>query len=232
MDGLFNVLEVARQHGINRIFWPSSIAVFGRGAPREKTPQDAPLYPTTMYGNTKVAGELLCSYYSSRFGMDVRCLRFPGIISSETPPTGGTTDYNVAMFYDAVREGKYACFVREDTILPMMYMPDCVKSITDVMEASEESMKWRYGYNVTSMSPSAGELAAEIKKFIPGFECTYVPDFRQEIADSWPMSLDDGEARRDWGWRPSYDLASMTRDMIAKVSEKFSKRLPSRTALS
>jgi nucleoside-diphosphate-sugar epimerase len=221
MDGLYNVLEVARECGIARVFWPSSIAVFGLGAPRVNTLQDTVLTPGTMYGVTKVAGELLCNYYFSRFGLDVRSVRYPGIISSETPPGGGTTDYAVEIFYEAIKKKQYTCFVREDTVLPMMYMPDCIKATIDLMEADSSRVKHRTSYNVAAISFSAGELTAEIKKYIPEFKCEYKPDFRQKIADSWPMSIDDSIARVEWGWKPTYNLASMTKDMIEKLTKKF-----------
>ncbi len=221
MGGLYNILELARQRKGTRIFWPSSIAVFGPEAPRVNTPQNSIMIPTTIYGVGKVSGELLCNYYYTKFGVDVRGLRYPGIISSETPPGGGTTDYAVAIFYEAIKNGRYTCFLREDTVLPMMYMPDCIKSALSLMEALESRVKCRMSYNLTAMSFSAGELATEIKKHIPNFSCEYVPDFRQKIADSWPMSIDDSAARRDWGWRQDYDLAAMTKDMIEKLKRKF-----------
>ena len=220
MGGLYNVLEVAREHELVRVFWPSSIAVFGPEAPRVNTPQNTVLIPRTMYGVAKVAGELLCNYYFIRFGLDVRGVRYPGIISSETLPGGGTTDYAVEIFYEALKKKQYTCFVREDTMLPMMYMPDCIKAAIDLMEADPSRIKCRTSYNLTGMSFSAGELAAEIKKYIPEFECEYQPDFRQKIADSWPMSIDDGVAREEWGWKPTYDLADMTKDMIEKLTER------------
>jgi nucleoside-diphosphate-sugar epimerase len=220
MGSLYNVLEIAREQGIARVFWPSSIAVFGPTTPRLKTPQETVLIPTTMYGVTKVAGELLCNYYFTRFNVDVRGLRYPGIISSETPPGGGTTDYAVEIFYEAIKKKRYTCFVREDTVLPMMYMPDCLKSTIDLMEADPSKIKRHDSYNVAGMSFSAGELVAEIKKHIPEFKCDYKPDFRQKIADSWPMSIDDSPAHKDWNWKPSYDLTTMTKDMIDKLSER------------
>jgi len=223
VNGLNNILEVAKEHNMVRIFWPSSIAVFGPETPRVNTPQNTVLIPTTMYGVTKVAGELLCNYYFVRFGLDVRCVRYVGIISSETPPGGGTTDYAVEMFYEAIKKKRYTCFVREDTVLPMMYMPDCIKAAIDLMEADPSKIKRHVGYNVTGMSFSAGELAAEIKKYIPEFECEYKPDFRQKIADSWPMSIDDHVAREEWGWKPDYDLASMTKDMMEKLMKRFAE---------
>jgi nucleoside-diphosphate-sugar epimerase len=221
MDGLYNVLEIAREHKLAKVLWPSSIAVFGSGVPRINTPQNTILIPSTMYGVTKVAGELLCNYYYTRFGVDVRSLRYPGIISSETPPGGGTTDYAVAIFYEAIKSRQYTCFLREDTVLPMMYMPDCIKATLDLMEADSSRIKCRTSYNLTAISFSAGELAAEIKKRFPDFKCDYKPDFRQKIADSWPMSIDDSVAREEWGWKPSYDLPTMTNDMIGKLTEKY-----------
>jgi nucleoside-diphosphate-sugar epimerase len=223
MDGLYNMLEIARSHQLIRVFWPSSIAVFGQEAPRANAPQDAVLIPRTMYGVTKVAGELLCNYYFLRFGLDVRGVRYPGIISSETLPGGGTTDYAVEIFYEAIKNKRYTCFVRKDTMLPMMYMPDCIKAAIDLMEAEPSRIKCRTSYNVTGMSFSAGELASEIKKYVPEFECEYKPDFRQKIADSWPMSIDDGVARWEWGWNPTYDLSAMTKDMIEKLTKRFAE---------
>ena len=223
MNGLYNVLEVARERNMVRIFWPSSIAVFGPETPRVNTPQDTVLIPRTMYGVTKVAGELLCNYYFLRFDLDIRSVRYPGIVSSETPPGGGTTDYAVEIFYEAIKRKRYTCFVREDTVLPMMYMPDCIKAVIDLMEADPSRVKCRKSYNVTGMSFSVGELTAEIKKYIPEFECEYKPDFRQKIADSWPMSIDDSVAREEWGWKSTYDLAVMTNDMIEKLTKRFAE---------
>lgn len=223
MGGLYNVLEVARENGVVKVFWPSSIAVFGSGAPRVSTPQDAVLIPSTIYGITKVAGELLCNYYFNRFNLDVRSVRYPGIISSETPPTGGTTDYATEIFYGAIKNRRYTCFVGENTILPMMYMPDCIKAAVELMEVSFSKIKHHVSYNVAAMSFSAGELTAEIRRHIPEFECDYKPDFRQKIADSWPMSIDDSEAREEWNWRPVYDLANMVRDMIEKLTKRFAE---------
>ena len=220
MGGLYNVLEIAREQGLARVFWPSSIAVFGPQTPRDNTPQDTIMIPTTIYGVSKVAGELLCNYYFTRFGVDVRSLRYPGIISSETPPGGGTTDYAVEIFYEAIKNNRYTCFLKEDTVLPMMYMPDCIKATMDLMEAESSGIRCRTSYNLTAMSFSAGELAAEMKKHSPGFVCEYKSDFRQKIADSWPKSIDDSVAREEWGWRPDYDLATMTKDMYAKLSRR------------
>jgi len=219
-NGLYNILEVAREHGILEIFWPSSIAVFGPNAPRVKTPQEAPTTPTTMYGVTKAGGELLCNYYHMKYSLDIRSVRYPGIISSETLPTGGTTDYSVEMFYEAIKKKRYTCFVRKDTVLPLLYMPDCIKAATSLMDAEPSRISVRTSYSLDGMSFSAEQLANEIKKYIPGFVVDYKPDFRQAIADSWPMSIDGSVARGDWGWKPTYDLASMTKDMIEKLSKK------------
>jgi nucleoside-diphosphate-sugar epimerase len=221
MDGLYDVLEVARENKLQRVFWPSSIAAFGPNVPRVNTPQEAALIPRSIYGVTKVAGELLCNYYFLKYGLDVRSLRYPGIIGSETLPGGGTTDYAVEIFYEAIKKKRYTCFVREDTVLPMMFMPDCIKATTDLMEADAAKIKTRTSYNVNGMSFSASELATEIRKHIPEFVCEYKPDFRQKIADSWPMSLDDSAARREWGWKPKYDLAAMTKAMIEKLSKRY-----------
>ncbi len=220
MNGFQNVLECAREKELVRVMNPSSIAAFGPETPRINTPQETVLKPRTMYGVTKVAGELLGDYYFRKFGVDVRGVRYPGIISSETPPGGGTTDYAVAIFYEAIKHGRYECFVREDTVLPMMYMPDALKGLMDLAEAPVEKLEHHCDFNLASMSFSAGELAAEIKKHIPELEVTYKPDFRQAIADSWPQSIDDSAARREWGWEPSFDLSSMTKDMIEKLSAK------------
>jgi len=220
INGLYNVLEVARERELVRVFCPSSIAAFGPETPRDNTPQETVLRPTTMYGVTKVAGELLCDYYFKKFGVDVRGVRYPGIISSETLPGGGTTDYAVAIFYEAIKHQHYTCFVREDTVLPMMYMPDCIKGTIDLMEADLSRLKHHADFNLAAISFSAGELAAEIKKHIPEFTIKYEPDFRQAIADSWPRSLDDSAARQEWDWQPSYDLAAMTADMLAKLGKR------------
>jgi nucleoside-diphosphate-sugar epimerase len=220
INGLYNVLEVARERELARVFCPSSIAVFGPDTPTENTPQETILRPTTMYGVTKVSGELLCDYYVRRFNVDVRGVRYPGIISSETLPGGGTTDYAVAIYYEAVARQRYTCFVREDTVLPLMYMPDCIKGTIDLMEADFSQLKHHADFNMASMSFSAGDLAAEIKKHIPGFVCAYEPDFRQAIADSWPRSIDDTPAREEWGWQPDYDLAAMTADMLDKLGKR------------
>ncbi|MEF8847882.1 MAG: NAD-dependent epimerase/dehydratase family protein [Candidatus Thermoplasmatota archaeon] len=223
MDGLHNILEVAREKDLTRIFVPSSIAVFGPETPKKNTPQDTVLKPTTMYGVTKVSGELLGDYYFKKFGIDIRGVRYPGIISSETLPGGGTTDYAVEIFYDAIKNKEYECFVKKETRLPMMYMPDCINAAIDLMETDVDNLKHHCDFNVTSMSFSAGEIAEEIKKHIPDFECKYKPDFRQEIADSWPNDLDDSAAREEWGWNPQYDLSSMVEDMLNKLKKRYEK---------
>ncbi|MBA7625942.1 putative epimerase/dehydratase [subsurface metagenome] len=219
INGLINVLEAGRSYKLDRIVWPSSIAAFGPTTPRENTPNTTVLQPTTMYGITKVAGELLAEYYYKKYNLDVRSMRLPGIISSETLPGGGTTDYAVEIFYEAIKNNKYTCFLREDTVLPMMYQPDCLKCMVDLLEADNSRLKRRV-YNITGMSFSAGEIAAEIKKHIPNFEIDYKPDFRQEIADSWPKTIDDSLAREEWGWNPTYNLSSMTKDMIEILSKR------------
>jgi nucleoside-diphosphate-sugar epimerase len=220
MNGTINVLEVARERKMKQVLIPSSIAAFGPETPRDNTPQETVLKPRTMYGITKVAGELISDYYFYKYGLDVRGLRYPGIISAETLPGGGTTDFAVEIYYKAVEEGKYKCFVRADTRLPMMYMPDCLKATMDLMEAPLDTLKHHSDFNLGAMSFSAGDLAANIAKYVPGFTTTYEPDFRQAIADSWPMSVDDGAARREWGWKPSYDLDAMTQDMLAKLRKR------------
>jgi nucleoside-diphosphate-sugar epimerase len=220
VEGLRNILELARAYGL-RLFWPSSIAVFGPATPKENVPQETILCPTTIYGITKVAGELLCDYYFHRFGVDVRGLRYPGIISSEAPPGGGTTDYAVEIFHAAVKEGRYTCFVREDTVLPMMFMPDAIRAAIELMEAPLARLKHHANYNIAAMSFSAGELAAEIKRHIPEFICEFEPDSRQAIADSWPRTIDDTAAREEWGWRPRYDLKAMVEAMLKRLSERY-----------
>jgi len=220
LTGLYKILETARERKMARVFCPSSIAAFGPETPRDNTPQETILRPTTMYGVTKVAGELLCDYYFQRFGLDVRGCRYPGIISSETPPGGGTTDYAVEIFYEAIKHKRYTCFLREDSVLPMMYMPDCIKATLDLMEADLSRLKHHADYNLAAMSFCPAELAAEIKKHIPEFVCEYKPDFRQEIADSWPCTINDSAAREEWDWEPEYDLAAMTADMLEKLRQK------------
>ncbi len=225
MNGLINILELARERKMDQVLVPSSIAVFGPTTPRENTPQDTILKPTTMYGVTKVAGELLGDYYVKKYGLDVRGLRYPGIISHETLPGGGTTDYAVAIYYEAVRQKKYTCFVNEHTRLPMMYMPDCLKATVDLMEADFDKLRYHCDYNIGAMDFTVADMVASVKKHIPDFEISYAPDFRQEIADSWPNSLDDTAAREDWGWKPDYDLDAMTADMLEAITRKHEQGL-------
>ena len=223
MNGTINILELGIKYEMARIIIPSSIAVWGDYVALDNTPQESVLKPTTMYGVTKVCGELLCDYYVQRFGLDIRGLRYPGIISYETLPGGGTTDYAVAIYYEAVEKGKYTCFVREDTRLPMMYMPDCIEGTIQLAEADFSKLKHHSDFNHAAMSFSVAELAAEIKKHITDFEVTYEPDFRQAIADSWPNSIDDSAARDEWGWKPQWDLAAMTEDMLKHLRERKEK---------
>jgi len=217
MNGLKNVLDAARNQNVKKVFWPSSIAAFGLTTPRDNTPQHTVLEPNTMYGVTKVAGELLCQYYWNKYGLDVRSLRYPGLISYKTPPGGGTTDYAVAIYFEAVKNKKYDFFVRPDTVLPMMYMPDAVRATIELMEAPAEKITIRTSYNLTAMSFSAEELAKMVTKYIPEFTCTYHPDDRQKIADSWTKSMDDSQARKDWGWKPVFNLEKMMEDMLKNI---------------
>jgi nucleoside-diphosphate-sugar epimerase len=220
MGGLKNVLDASVRHGIRRVFWPSSIGVFGPDAPKVKAPQEASLNPTTMYGVTKVSGELLCEYYFLKHSLDVRSVRYPGLISSEAKPGGGTTDYAVEIFYSALQAGRYTCFLKEDTVLPMMYMPDALRAAIEIMEADAKRVRLHRGYNVAAMSFSPGELATEIKRHLPDFRMTYSPDSRQAIADSWPRSIDDSSARRDWGWKEEHDLPNMVAEMLARLRQR------------
>jgi nucleoside-diphosphate-sugar epimerase len=220
MTSLKNILDLAVEYKIDRLFWPSSIASFGPTTPLFDTPQNTILEPTTMYGITKVSGELLCQYYFIKYGLDVRSLRYPGIISWKTPPGGGTTDYAVAIYYDAIEKGSYDCFVKEDTILPMMYMDDAVEATLKLMEAEKEKIKVRTAYNLTAVSFSAKELAESVSKYLPDFKCTFTPDGRQKIADSWPKTIDDTSARNDWGWQHKFDLDKISKDMIKNLKDK------------
>jgi nucleoside-diphosphate-sugar epimerase len=217
MNGSINILEAGIKYEMCRIIIPSSIAVWGNGVPLENTPQACCLKPTTMYGVTKVCGELLADYYVQRFGLDVRGLRYPGIISHATLPGGGTTDYAVAIYYEAIDKGKYTCFVNAETRLPMMYMPDAINSTIQLANADFSNLKHHGDYNLSAMSFSVAELAESIKKYIPNFEITYEPDYRQAIADSWPNSIDDSSARKEWGWKHSWDLDAMTKDMLKNL---------------
>ncbi len=217
MGGLYRVLEVARENHC-AVFFPSSIGAFGPTTPKDHTPQDTIQRPTTMYGVTKVAGELLCDYYQRRFGVDTRGVRYPGLISYVAPPGGGTTDYAVEIFYEAIRNKRYTCFLGPDTCLDMMYMPDAIKAAVDLMNADPMRLAHRNAFNVTAVNFTPEQLAAEIRKHIPKFTIEYrIDPVRQAIADSWPNSLDDSAAREEWGWNPEYDLESMTRDMLENL---------------
>lgn len=218
-DGLFNILEVSREHGVKKVIVPSSIAAFGPVTP--DNPSEFTIQrPTTMYGITKVFGELLADYYFAKYGLDVRGVRYPGIISWKTEPGGGTTDYAVAVYYEALRTGRYAYFVRKDTVLPMMYMPDALKALVDLAGADGSRLRHRT-YNVASMSFSAGELTDAVQHLLPDFRATYEPDQRQAIADSWPQRLDDRAAREDWNWAPAWDIHRMSQDMVENLRAKF-----------
>jgi nucleoside-diphosphate-sugar epimerase len=220
MIGLYNVLEVARTYRCG-VFTPSSIGAFGPTTPLDNTPQDTTQRPDTMYGVTKVAGELLCDYYFKRFGVDTRGVRYPGLISYKTLPGGGTTDYAVEIYHGAIKQKKYTCYLKKGTYLDMMYMPDALKAATELMEANPDKLKHRNAFNVTAMSVAPEDIAAEIKKTIPEFTMDFQVDpLRQAIADSWPNSMDDGAAREEWGWQPDYDLESMTTDMMKNISRK------------
>jgi nucleoside-diphosphate-sugar epimerase len=218
MVGLFNVLDLAKEGKIKKVYWPSSIAVFGPTTPRQNTPQHTISEPTTVYGISKFAGERWCEYYNQKYGVDVRGLRYPGLIGYKSAPGGGTTDYAVHIFHEALKKGEYECFLSEDTVLPMMYMPDAIRATLGIMEAPAEKVKIRSSYNVAGMSFSPSQIANEIKKIIPEFEISYHPDFRQQIANSWPQSIDDHVARQDWGWTNQYDLPKMCGDMIRNLS--------------
>jgi nucleoside-diphosphate-sugar epimerase len=216
VNGLRHILEAARTNGLS-VFFPSSIAVFGPHTPKLDTPQVTVEDPSTIYGITKVTGELLCQYYARRFGVDVRSLRLPGVISYSAPPGGGTTDFAVEMFHAALKDGHYTCFVQPETRLPLMYMPDVIRAILTLMAIDSSAITIRSSYNITAVSFSAAELVTEIQHHLPHFTCDYQPDFRQAIADSWPSSIDDSKARADWGWHPTYDLAAIVEDMLINL---------------
>ncbi len=217
MNSLFHVLNLAKAKKIKKIFWPSSIAVFGPTTPRNNTPQYTIMEPTTVYGISKQTGERWCEYYHNIYGVDVRSIRYPGLISWSTEPGGGTTDYAVDIYHKALKEGKYECFLSEETALPMMYMDDAIRATVEIMQAPAESIKIRSSYNLSGVSFTPAEIAAEIKKHIPNFTISYKPDFRQKIADSWPASIDDTSARKDWNWKHKFDLDSMTVEMLANL---------------
>ncbi|MDN3655771.1 NAD-dependent epimerase/dehydratase family protein [Ferruginibacter paludis] len=217
MQSLLNVLDIAKEEKIHKVYWPSSIAVFGPTSPKKNCPQQTVIEPITVYGISKYAGEFWCNYYHQRWGLDVRSIRYPGLISYKSAPGGGTTDYAVEIFHDALEEKKYDCFLQEDTYLPMMYMPDAIKATLELMEAPAEKITIRTSYNISGMSFSPKEIAAEIKKHIPEFAISYNPDYRQQIANSWPQSIDDSVARKDWGWKEDFDLSAMTKDMLENL---------------
>lgn len=217
MKGLLNVLELARTHKLERVFWPSSIAAFGPTTPRDATPQKTVMEPTTIYGISKLAGEGWCAWYHRNHGVDVRSLRYPGLISWKTLPGGGTTDYAIDIFHAALKNRRYTCFLGPDTRLPMMYMPDAIRATLELMDAPEGDVKERGSYNLAAVSFTPEEIAAAIRKHIPDFEIHYAPDFRQQIADSWPRSIDDSVARNQWGWRAQFDLDGIVADMLENL---------------
>jgi nucleoside-diphosphate-sugar epimerase len=219
MQSLINVLEIAKDENVRKVYWPSSIAVFGPTSPKIKCPQQTIIEPTTVYGISKYAGEFWCNYFNHRYGIDVRSLRYPGLISYKSEPGGGTTDYAVEIFHDAIEENHYTCFLKENTYLPMMYMPDAIRATIELMESAADKISVRTSYNISGMSFSPKQIGAEIKKHLPDFTITYEPDYRQQIAESWPQSIDDSVATKDWGWKPKYDLAAMTSDMIKNLKE-------------
>jgi nucleoside-diphosphate-sugar epimerase len=217
MQSLLNVLDIAREEKLHKVYWPSSIAVFGPTSPKHQCPQQTVIEPVTVYGISKYAGEFWCNYYHHRFGVDVRSLRYPGLISYKSAPGGGTTDYAVEIFHEAVEEQQYTCFLKEDTYLPMMYMPDAIRATIELMEADAAKINIRTSYNLSGMSFSPKEIGAAIQGHMPDFKMFYQPDYRQQIADSWPASIDDSVARSDWGWKEEYDLAGMTADMLKHI---------------
>jgi len=221
LNGFLSILELARAEGLKKVFFPSTIAVFGPTTPRERTPQHAPMVPATVYGISKTTGELWSDYYFNRYGLDVRSVRYPGIISYQSMPGGGTTDYAVDIFHQALQLQQYTCFLEANTRLPMMYMDDAIRATLELMAAPAEDIKIRTSYNLAAMSFTPAELAAEIKKHIPDFNIIYKPDHRQEIAASWTESIDDSEARKDWGWKHHYDIESMTIDMLDHLKKKY-----------
>jgi nucleoside-diphosphate-sugar epimerase len=217
METLFTVLDLAKDKKIKKVFWPSSIAVFGPNTPREETPQHTVTDPTTVYGISKLAGERWCEYYAKNYGVDVRSIRYPGLIGYKSLPGGGTTDYAVDIYHKAMEEGKYECFLQKGTNLPMMYMEDAIRATIELMEAPEEKVKIKSSYNLGGISFAPEDIADEIKKHLPNFEISYAPDFRQKIAESWPGSIDDSAAKEDWGWQLEYDMAKMTEDMLKNL---------------
>ncbi|MCH8330203.1 MAG: NAD-dependent epimerase/dehydratase family protein [Bacteroidetes bacterium] len=224
MQGLLNVLDAAVETRISKVYWPSSIAVFGPTTPKQNTPQDTIMDPDTVYGISKLAGERWCDYYHIKHGLDVRSIRYPGIISHQSPPGGGTTDYAIDIFYEALQNNSFHCFIAEDTELPMMYMSDAIRATIELMESPSENINIRSSYNVSSISFAPKDIYEEIRKHLPHFIINYNPDFRQEIASGWPASIDDSKARTDWGWMPKYDLRSMTADMLKQIEAKLKNK--------
>jgi nucleoside-diphosphate-sugar epimerase len=224
MQGLLNVLDIAREEKLTKVYWPSSIAVFGPTSPKQNCPQKTIIEPTTVYGISKYAGEFWCNYFFNKYAVDVRSLRYPGLISYKSAPGGGTTDYAIEIFHEALEQNHYNCFLERDTFLPMMYMPDAIRATIELMEAPSTKITTRTSYNLSGMSFSPEEIAAEIKKTIPAFTVTYAPDYRQAIANSWPESIDDSVARNDWGWSPQYDLPKMTKDMLLNLGGSRNKQ--------
>ena len=217
MQSLLNVLDIAKEEQLSKVYWPSSIAVFGPTSPKDACPQHTIIEPSTVYGISKFAGEFWCNYFHQRFGVDVRSIRYPGLISYKSAPGGGTTDYAIEIFHAAKLGKTYPCFLKADTHLPMMYMPDAIRATIELMEAPAERIKVRTSYNLSSMSFSPQEIHQEIKKHLPEFQISYQPDYRQHIADSWPKSIDDAPARNDWGWKHEYDLSKMTAEMLKNI---------------
>jgi nucleoside-diphosphate-sugar epimerase len=220
MQGLLNVLDIAREEKLKKVYWPSSIAVFGPTSPKKNCPQQTIIEPITVYGISKYAGEFWCNYYNRRFGVDVRSLRYPGLISYKSDPGGGTTDYAIEIFHEAIEEKNYTSFLKEDTYLPMMYMPDAIRATLELMEAPADKISVRTSYNISGISFSPAEIAASIKRHIPEFKINYKPDYRQAIADIWPQSIDDSVARKDWNWNQEYDLEKLTADMLKNLEQK------------
>lgn len=219
MNGLFNVLDLAKEGHIKKVYWPSSIAVFGPSTPRVNTPQFTIMEPNTVYGISKQTGERWCEYYFNKYNVDVRSLRYPGLIGYKSAPGGGTTDYAVHIYHEAIKHAQYECFLSENTALPMMYMPDAIKATIDLMHADNDKVKIRSAYNLSGMSFSPKEITEEIATHYPNFKITYKPDSRQQIADSWPQSIDDSRAQQDWGWKAAYDLKKMTEDMFLHLTK-------------
>jgi nucleoside-diphosphate-sugar epimerase len=219
MNSLFNVLNLGKEKKIDKIFWPSSIAVFGPNTPKENTPQNTIMEPSTVYGISKQSGERWCEYYFNKFNVDVRSIRYPGLISWKTMPGGGTTDYAVEIYHKALSKGEYTCFLKEDTALPMMFMDDAIRATLQIMEADSHTVKVRSSYNLAGMSFTPKEMAKNIQKQLPNFKISYAPDFRQAIADSWPSSINDADAQKDWGWQAEFDLERTTQEMLGNLKK-------------